>query len=300
MVKSKVLSIIVTYNAMKWAERCFSSLSSSTLLPDIFVIDNGSTDGTQEYIKKHFPHVIFYQSNKNLGFGKANNIGLKYALEHSYDYVYLLNQDAWVFPNTLDDLIDISKKHPNYGILSPFQMNSDMCHIDQSFVQFVCSYSSNSELFSDIYTKKIRDVYSVSGVMAAHWLITISCLKAVGGFSPTFKHYGEDYDYIERALYHKFMIGIVPSLKVVHDRGNRIESKRKLMYLSYTTKIRMLSNPNIKFNKALVIVIFGSIIDAYRYKSFKPLGDFVRLTGNIIQILRNKRIGKNTVCAFLN
>ncbi len=75
----KILVIIVTYNAMQWAERCFASLRKSTVKPDMLVVDNGSNDGTQEYIQQHFPEVIFHQSRDNLGFGKANNLGLHYA-----------------------------------------------------------------------------------------------------------------------------------------------------------------------------------------------------------------------------
>ncbi|WP_050020515.1 glycosyltransferase family 2 protein [Chryseobacterium sp. P1-3] len=54
--------IIVTYNAMKWAEKCFTSLRHSSVPVKSIVIDNGSTDGTQEYVKTHFPEVDFIQS----------------------------------------------------------------------------------------------------------------------------------------------------------------------------------------------------------------------------------------------
>ena len=129
----KLLVVIVTYNAMQWAERCFDSLRKSTIVPDVFVVDNGSTDGTQTYIHEHYPEVIFQQSKENLGFGKANNIGLQYALDNEYDYVYLLNQDAWVMPDTFEKLIIVHKEHPEYGILSPFQMEANMEHIDKNF-----------------------------------------------------------------------------------------------------------------------------------------------------------------------
>ena len=51
----KLLVIIVTYNGMRWAKRCFDSLMTSTIVPNIFVIDNGSKDGTQTYIKDNYP-----------------------------------------------------------------------------------------------------------------------------------------------------------------------------------------------------------------------------------------------------
>ena len=73
----KIYVIIVTYNAMKWAERCFSSLRKSSVPVHTIVVDNGSIDGTQEFITTHFQEVEFVQSAENLGFGKANNLGME-------------------------------------------------------------------------------------------------------------------------------------------------------------------------------------------------------------------------------
>ena len=97
----KILAIVVTYNGMEWIDRCLDSLLCSTLRPDVFVVDNGSTDGTQEYVHSHFPEVFFRQNETNLGFGRANNIGLRFAIEGGYSHVYLMNQDAWVEPDTI-------------------------------------------------------------------------------------------------------------------------------------------------------------------------------------------------------
>ena len=84
-MKNKLLVIIVTYNGMKWLERCLSSLIASSVASDVFIVDNGSTDGSQDYIRSNFKDAIFIQSEENLGFGKANNIGLQYAYEKGYE-----------------------------------------------------------------------------------------------------------------------------------------------------------------------------------------------------------------------
>ena len=101
MMPVRILTIVVTYNGLKWMDSCLESLRRSECPTDVMLIDNCSTDGTPDYVKEHFPEVNLVQSDANLGFGQANNVGLKYALEHCYDYVYLLNQDAWVMPDTL-------------------------------------------------------------------------------------------------------------------------------------------------------------------------------------------------------
>lgn len=71
-----ILTIIVTYNGMKWIDKCIHSVISPSIKSDIFVVDNASSDGTPDYIAKNFPTVLLTRSSKNLGFGAANNIGL--------------------------------------------------------------------------------------------------------------------------------------------------------------------------------------------------------------------------------
>ena len=78
----RVLVIVVTYNAMRWIDRCLGSLLASKPKPDVFVVDNASTDGTPDYLSSNFNDVIVNKPGRNLGFGQANNIGLKYALEN--------------------------------------------------------------------------------------------------------------------------------------------------------------------------------------------------------------------------
>ena len=86
-----VLVIVVTYNGRPWIERCLGSVYADA---DLFVVDNDSGDGSADYVQAHFPEARLVRSADNLGFSKANNLGLRYAMEKGYRYVYLLNQDA--------------------------------------------------------------------------------------------------------------------------------------------------------------------------------------------------------------
>ena len=296
----KLLVVIVTYNAMQWAERCFDSMRKSTIKPDVFVVDNGSTDGTQAYIQQNYPEVKFIQSKENLGFGKANNMGMQFALDNDYDYIYLLNQDAWVMPDTFEKLIEVSQKHPEYGILSPFQMNADMKHIDVNFIKSACSWNSNANIFNDLYNQSLDEVYSVSFVMAAHWLITKNCMKKVGGFSPSFPHYGEDVNYKERAKFCGFNVGIVPSLRVVHDRGWRIDPPEKRIYMGYISSIINLSSPKTSCKVAIFRMLNKNIKLVFKYGSAKPISNIFKVLSDIRKINENKKISITKDCAFLS
>lgn len=242
----KLLVIIVTYNAMRWIDRCLGSVAEW----DVFVVDNGSTDGTQEYIKKNYGKVIFRQSETNLGFGRANNVGLQYALDKGYDYVYLMNQDAWVMPDAISALVSVSKKYPEYGILSPMHFQANMKHLDYNFGRYVTQWKWSHEMLEDWYYKRLtKEVYDISFTNAAHWLISRKCLMVVGGFSPVFPHYGEDNNYIDRLFYHKYKLGVVCNAIAVHDRENRSKNKQKELYLGcFITPICDLSNINNEIN----------------------------------------------------
>lgn len=252
----KILVIIVSYNGMEWLDKCISSVDNSSVKADIMIIDNGSSDGTIDYITNNYPQVHLIESKQNIGFGKANNIGLKFVLDNNYEYAYLLNQDAWIEYKTLEKLIYVHKSNPEYGIISPIQCNNSK-KMDNNF-NSACPRSLVSDAILNI---KLLDIYETDFVMAAHWLVSRECIKTVGGFSPSFPHYGEDNNYIHRALYHGFKIGICTLTKVIHDRDNRIDTISKMKYMNYISALIHFNNPFISNRKLRLIkdIIIGII-----------------------------------------
>jgi len=219
----KIFSIIVSYNGMQWYDRCFGSLRKSVLPVQTIVIDNASTDGTIEYIKQNYPKIILIESKENLGFAKANNIGLKYALEHDADYVFLLNQDAWLNqPETISTLVDLSVSHPEYAVLSPLQLYGSGSKIENEvLMHFARNANSDYDFSSDLYFNRLQDIYSVPYECAVSWLLPIETVKNIGGFDPIFYHYGEDDNYIQRIKYFGYQVCICPKVSVCHDIENR-------------------------------------------------------------------------------
>jgi GT2 family glycosyltransferase len=216
----KVCFIIVTFNGEKWIRKCLSSLELSKVHVDAIVIDNGSTDGTQDIIRNDFPNVQFLQLEQNLGFGAANNIGIKMALENGSDYAFLLNQDAWLIDNALSTLIQMHQKYPSFGIISPIHVNASRTALDYNFSTYLVP--DKAELFySDLFFNKLKEIYEVEFVNAAGWLIPRDCLSKIGYFDSLFFHYCEDKNYCHRILYHGYKIGVCPSAIMVHDRGER-------------------------------------------------------------------------------
>ncbi|MCR5574960.1 MAG: glycosyltransferase family 2 protein [Bacteroidaceae bacterium] len=220
----KLYVIIVTYKGMRWYDKCFSSLRTSTMPIQTIVVDNASNDGTVEYIRVHYPEICLIESKENMGFGRANNIGMRYALDHGCDYVFLLNQDAWVEPDTFEKLINIHQQHPEFGLLGPVQINADKSKVLNGVVRFLINPDNvNVDMFSDFMMGNVKEIYPVAEINAAAWLLPRKTLKAVGGFDPIFLHYGEDWNYLSRVLYHKMKVGLTPHVKVVHDCVERVD-----------------------------------------------------------------------------
>lgn len=246
----KVYSIVVTYNGVKWISKCIYSLLNSTQKNHIIVIDNNSSDKTVEIIDNSFPTVEIIKSKINLGFGRANNIGFRKAIENDADYVFLLNQDAWTQKSTLYNLINISKKNPDYGLLSPTHLDGSGNKIDYKFCSYV-SPPATYNYINDLHLGRLNSIYEVPFINAACWLVPVQTLIKVGGFDPLFFHYGEDMDYCNRILKKNLKVGFCPMENIYHLRENpQLEQKTdqtKILFAFEEAKIiNKLKNENEK------------------------------------------------------
>ena len=221
-MEPKIFVIVVTYKGKQWYDRCFGSLRSSNVQLTIVVVDNNSADGSVEYIKVAYPEIVLLESDKNLGFGQANNKGLRYALDNGCDYVFLLNQDAWIESDTLGKLVRQSSEHEDFGILSPIHLSADKNHFENGFSYFMSDYRNiNRSMVEDMFFGRLGSLYQARYINAAAWLLPRKTLETVGGFDPLFFHYGEDDNYMDRVLFHGFKIGVCPQSKIVHDAASQ-------------------------------------------------------------------------------
>ena len=239
----KVYAIIVTYNGDKWIEKCLGSLRDSTLPLSVLVIDNASTDKTVNIVKQQFPQFQLLETGANLGFGKANNIGLEIALKQHADFVFLLNQDAWVETNCLQTLINIHNSNKQFGILSPIHLSGDNLSLEYKFIEYI-QPNVCPGFVSDFVVGKLATVYETTFVNAAAWLISKECLQTVGGFDPLFYHYGEDADFVERTRYFGFKTGVIPTATIWHDSKiltwPQILQNRKRMLTIYVSELKSM------------------------------------------------------------
>ncbi|MCD9618692.1 glycosyltransferase family 2 protein [Chryseobacterium gleum] len=299
--------IIVTYNAMKWAERCFSSLRTSSVPVKCIVIDNGSTDGTQEYIKKYFPEVDFTQSPQNLGFGKANNTGIEKAYKEGADFFYLMNQDAWIYPDSFQKLLDVYNAYTDknqLGILSPMHMDGSEKKLDIFFERYLARNTPDNRIFSDSFNNSLKNYYEIDFVNAAHWLLPKATIEEIGGFNPYFFHYSEDYEYVQRISFFRKKIIVCTSSRVVHDGKQDFHKTSHINALRVQREQRYL-NPALAFdskilNRDFIPKMIKQALQLQFSAASDTLKEYQYQKARFNEIINARNLIKNKGAAFLN
>lgn len=288
---TRVLVIIVSYNGMPWLERCLGSVypgaKTCHFAPDLYVWDNDSTDGSADYVAKHFPGAHLVRSAENVGFAKANNMGFQYALDHGYDYIYLLNQDAWLAPGALEALVAAAEAHPDYAVLSPLQYQDGYKAFDSQFAKL---YHGSVEGMGFQTSSEPDKVVEVKRIMAAHWLVPVGALKTVGPFEEEmFPLYGQDDDWCNRVRYHGLKVGVVPGAKAVHDRAQRREPKEKVIRRNYYTgSLIRLCDVNRPLWERFLFVCLFTLVKSVKYGSLLPFKYFRQICGQLSVVRRHR------------
>jgi GT2 family glycosyltransferase len=276
--EQSICVIIVSYNFETWIDRCIPSIQTSTLPATILVVDNASQDRTCEIIQNLYPEVVLIENEENLGFGKANNIGMQYALEKGFDYVFLLNQDAWLEPNALEKLVNSSLRYPVYGILSPIHFNGDGTALDFGFATYTgLKNPKDIELSSEIE--------EFSFINAAMWLIPTEVIRKVGGFAPIFTHYGEDRNLAQRIRKNGYKIGVVKSASGYHDREARPVNREQFFYSEYVYFLTEAVNPFYSFAKAFaysVLAAYKKAVKSWASREIIESREYIRITFRLI------------------
>lgn len=209
-----IFAIIVTYNGMQWIDRCLSMLEQSTVPIIPIIVDNCSTDGTPQFIANHYPRCILLKQVHNLGFGQANNVGICYARNHQAHYYLLLNQDAYLQPNAMQEMLKIADGH---NLISPLHLNGTGTQLDAMFKHSV--KEANNLLIDDLLIQgSTKPSYVMGEICAACWLLPDNIIQTVGGFNPLFFHYNEDNNYYHRLVFHGIKTILAPHAQVWHDR----------------------------------------------------------------------------------
>jgi len=223
--------VIVTWNGKRYAIECLESLEieSATLPVEIIVVDNCSTDGTPEAIRLQFPDVTLIENHANLGFAKANNIGMA---ESRGKYVCLINSDVVVPPGCLERMVEFIEARPEIGVLGP-RMLSPNGRTGESVMMLptvwntLCCALSLDTIFPgsaffrgfDMKAYPYDSVDIVEVLTGWFWMVRRKALQMVGGLDEQFFMYGEDIDWCHRFGAAGWRVVFYPDAAALHYGG---------------------------------------------------------------------------------
>jgi GT2 family glycosyltransferase len=222
MKKITLSIIIVSFNTEKLTVRCIQSIvkHKPSFAYEIVVVDNGSSDGSVEGIKKlKLANLTLITSQTNLGFSKANNKGIKAA---QGEYILLLNSDTEIIDTSLEELVAFAREHQDAGVVAPQLLNKDKT-VQASIFRLPTIWRAVSQYI--FKNKGILSKYSLSftqvveSVVGAAFLITPKALKKVGMLDEKYFMYFEDLDYCKKVNEAGLFVYYFPDTHVIHIHG---------------------------------------------------------------------------------
>jgi len=184
----------------------------------VVVVDNGSKDGSVEFVEFHYPNIHLIRNEKNLGFAEGNNVGIRFALSQGADYVVLLNNDTRVEPDFLTHLIQRGEEEKEIGVLGgkvlmyfdPRIINSTGVNLNQ----FAYGWDRD---FGEEVLRINRDRGEVLAVTGCLMAIKREVFGKIGLLDPKYFAYYEDVDFCIRVWKEThFRVEYVPESVIYH------------------------------------------------------------------------------------
>ena len=215
---------MVTFGAFERVRAAIESVRRHTTVPyQLIVVDNGSTDGTRDWLRHHLTDHEYIESATNSGFSGGNNLAVNRAIA---PFVCLLNSDTIVPAHWLEPLVEAFADDPDLGIAIPLLLNSD-----GSVQEAGCNTDSDGRaepLFYGVDSdhEQLRSPRSIAYGSAACWLLRTATYRRFGGLDCGYGlAYYEDVDFAFTLRAHRLRIQFVPDVKVVHAQGASSDPK---------------------------------------------------------------------------
>jgi len=223
--------VIVNWNAKKCLleaiRSIYKTVSDNTY--ELIIVDNASSDGSVDAVTGEFPKAKVIVNNENIGFARANNIGIKQSVGR---YICLMNSDTVILGNCIKNLTAFMDQRPDIGITGPRILNPDLtlqpqCRYFPTIWNNLCQALGlnhlfpKSAFFSDSFMKhwahdKMRSVDVITGCF---WLVRRCAIDQVGLLDEDFFIYAEDVDWCKRFHEAGWDIVFHPDCQVIHVGG---------------------------------------------------------------------------------
>jgi hypothetical protein len=224
--------VIVSYNTKEFLNNCLASIKKTAkyFTYEIVVVDNASGDGSPEMVTQEFKDVLLISNKKNLGFSKANNLGVK---KSTGRYVLFLNSDTIVYENTLKYMINFMDENKNVGastckLVMPNGKIDDASHRGfptpwNSFSHFtgLAKIFPKSKLFGgyNLGFGDLSKTHEIDALAGAFTLVRRKAGEEVYWWDEDYFFYGEDIDFCYKLKQKGWKIYYVPQVSILHYKG---------------------------------------------------------------------------------
>lgn len=222
------ISIIITnYNAKQWLDTCLTSIKNQSFTEyEVIFVDDGSTDGSYDYVQKQYPWCVFIKNKKNVGFALSNNVGAKAARGK---YLFFLNADTYLDKNTLIKLQKTLISNPSYTLAQ-----LDIRKYDKSNMKGdACTFNIDPFGYPMWSGKEDTLFYADAAAM----IIRRDLFNTLGGFDERFYIYLEDLDLAWKARMCGHTVYFLSQIYVYHYAGGTSVSTQ-VKKGAYATTIR--------------------------------------------------------------
>lgn len=221
--------IIVNYNTRQMTCDCLHSIRMHTkdVNYEVIVVDNASTDGSVEHIKTHFDRIRVISSDRNLGFGKANNKG---ALEARGKYLFFLNSDTLLLNNAIHSFYNYMERNKEVGAVGGILLN-EQGQVSFSYNRFPSPQTEIKYVLNKFFRRPTIPIppsqpVSVDFISGADLFIPKVTFERLNGFDPEFFMYYEEVDLQKRMDSLGLKRMILPEVRIIHLEGGSFASKR--------------------------------------------------------------------------
>jgi GT2 family glycosyltransferase len=269
-----VTAIIVSWNCRRQLQDCLLSLSACMVRYPIsvIVVDNSSVDGTELMIKEAFPQVKCIQAGKNLGFSKANNIGVQYCKS---SYILFLNPDTIVNEEAIVVMADQLDSHPDIGIVGCKTVRANGMINEIGLQWFPSPITTLVEflLYTNLSVKRLPWLFPyhrptsngyVEFIPGCCMLLRQSDLSNIGSFDERFFMYSEDMDLCKRVRNAGKKVYYLADISIVHLCGASSSTvvKKTPIITYYHSRYKLICKHQGKISGMLFrgFVLIGAII----------------------------------------
>ena len=277
--------IIINWNTRDYLLNCIDSIFENFIgVPqtqfEILVVDNASTDGSVDAVRKKFSNINVLQMQTNLGFAKANNTAARRA---KGDFLLFINPDTIIFPSSISILVDFLSTHHSTGAVGPRILNPDrsiqisiwpkptllrefwrLFHLDRLYP---VSQYPKSKILSKV-------PQPVDVMMGAFFIIRRSLFEELDGFDEQFFIYSEEIDLFVRMADLNWSLYFVPDAIVIHYKGKSTRQVSEEMFIElYRNKLRYIKKhfgdlQFLLYKQLLLIVSITRLIPGYLFSKF--------------------------------